>query len=175
MSGPAEVLAEGRFLRLLRRNNWEFVERRRASAIAVIVAVTDDDECVFVEQYREPLGRRVVEWAAGLVGDEEGAEEEELIDAARRELEEETGYRAARLEIVDAGPSSGGLTSEVVTFLLADGLDRVGPGGGVAGEEIVVRHVPLATVDAWLESRIAEGLLIDPKVYSGLYFTLRRR
>ena len=67
-------------------------------------------------------------------------------------------------------PSSGGLTSEVVTFLRASGLERVAQGGGVGGENIRVHLVLLSQIDSWLSQRAGQGFLIDPKVYAGLYF-----
>ncbi len=164
------LLGAGRFLSLERRNGWEFVDRPGVDDVAVIIAVTDDDQAVFVEQYREPVRAKMIEWAAGLVGDEEGDDGEHLLEAAHRELEEETGFRAAKLTVLGRGPSSGGLTTEVVTFLRAEGLQRVGEGGGVGGEEIAVHLVPLAKVDSWLRLREDDGFLIDPKVYAGLYW-----
>ena len=165
-----DVLGSGRFLVLKRRQGWEFVDRPGIDEVAVIIAVTDDNCAVFVEQYREPVSARTVEWAAGLVGDDQGEDGEHLLGAASRELEEETGFRAAKLRILGRGPSSGGLATEVVTFLQAEGLKRVGKGGGVEGEEIKVCLVPLAEIDHWLCQRTEEGLLIDPKVYAGLYW-----
>ncbi len=164
------VLGAGKFLRLRRRNRWEFVERAGVTEVAVIVAVTPNEEAVFVEQYREPVAASMIEWAAGLVGDEEGDDGEPLLDAANRELEEETGFRANQLSVLGQGPSSGGMTSEIVTFVRAEGLERVGQGGGVADEEIKVHLVPLSDVGGWLKARSSEGFLIDPKVYAGLYF-----
>ena len=164
------LLGAGRFLTLKRRNGWEFADRPGIEDVVVVVAVTDDDHAVFVEQYREPVQARVIEWAAGLVGDEEGGAGESLIAAAHRELEEETGFRAARFTVLGRGPSSGGLASEIVTFLRAEGLRRVGRGGGAGGERIEVRLVPRTEVDSWLRRRAEQGFLIDPKVYAGLYW-----
>jgi len=167
------VLGSGRFLELRKRNGWEYVARPGIDAVVAVIAVTPDDEAVFVEQYREPVFARMIEWAAGLVGDEADLDGEPLLDAANRELEEETGFHAGRLRVIGLGPSSGGMTSEVVTFVHADDLKRVGEGGGVANEEIRVHLVPLKEADIWLEARVAEGMLIDPKVYAGLYFLSR--
>jgi ADP-ribose pyrophosphatase len=169
------ILGQGRFLTLRRRNGWEFVERPRIAEVAVLIAVTPHGEAVFVEQYREPVQSRTIEWPAGLVGDEQGHDGEDLLQAANRELEEETGFRAGELCVVEKGPSSAGLTSEIITFLHAASLEKVGEGGGVAGENIRVHVTPLAGVDAWLATRVQEGYLIDPKVYAGLFILRRKR
>ena len=168
------VLGGGRYLELRRRQSWEFVERIGVTDVVVLVAVTAAHEAVLVEQYREPVQAKMIEWPAGLVGDEEALDGETMLDAAGRELEEETGFRARRFDVLATGPSSGGLTSEVVTFLRADDLERVGEGGGVEGENIRVHLVPLSQVDSWLSRRAGEGFLIDPKVYTGLYFLSKR-
>ena len=163
------ILGGGRFLELRKRNGWEYVARKGVDEVVVVVAVTADDKAVLIEQYREPVQTRVIEWAAGIVGDEPEFEEEHLLEAANRELEEETGCRAGRLRMIGHGPSSGGMSSEIITFLQAEDLVRVGEGGGVGNEDIKVHLVPLVEVDAWLSVRIGEGFLVDPKVYTGLY------
>ena len=168
------VLGAGRYLQLRRRNNWEFVERKGVADVVVLVAITAEHEAVLVEQYREPVQAKMIEWPAGLVGDEEAPDNETMLEAAARELEEETGFRAERFDVLGAGPSSGGLTSEIITFLRPSGLERVAQGGGVEGENIRVHLVPLSQVDSWLSKRAEEGFLIDPKVYAGLYFLSKR-
>lgn len=90
--------------------------------------------------------------------------------AAGRELVEETGYEASAIEFMTRGPSSPGLSSECLAIYLATGLRRVGPGGGVEGEQITVHEIALSEADAWLAARAAEGVQIDLKVYAGLYF-----
>ena len=168
------VLGTGRYLQLRRRHSWEFVERKGVTDVVVLVAVTAEQEAVLVEQYREPVQAKMIEWAAGLVGDEEAVDGETMLEAAARELEEETGFRAERFDILATGPSSGGLTSEVVTFVRARELERVGEGGGVGGEDIRVHLVPLSQSDSWLSQRAGEGFLIDPKIYAGLYFLSKK-
>jgi ADP-ribose pyrophosphatase len=155
---------------LVKRGRWEFVQRRNVTGIVGIVAVTDEGKLLLVEQYRVPVGRRVIEIPAGLAGDIAGSENEELIEAARRELEEETGYRAAQIGVLATGTSSAGLCSEVITVVRATGLTRVGPGGGDASESIVVHEVPLPDVPRWLDAKVREGLMVDLKVYSALHF-----
>ena len=169
MSDEPECLYEGRFLRLVKQGAWEYVERVNVTGVAVLVPLTSEGEIVLVEQYRIPVGAPMVELPAGLVGDEEGLRDEQILDAANRELEEETGYRARRLQVLATAPSSGGMTSEVVTFVLATDLSKVGPGGGVAGEDITVHVVPRRGLLDWLRSKQDQGCLVDPKIYAGLH------
>jgi ADP-ribose pyrophosphatase len=169
MSDPVQIIAEGRFLRFAKRQNWEYVERVNVRDVAVLVPITSEDEIVLVEQFRIPVQARMIELPAGLVGDEEEFREEDLLDAANRELEEETGYRAERLTLLTRSPSSGGMTSELVSFLHATGLRKVGSGGGVDGEDITVHVVPLREARRWLRGKEADGFLLDPKIHAGLY------
>ena len=165
-----EIMAEGRYIRLVREGRWEYAQRTNASGVVVILALTPNDEVLFVEQYRVPVGARVIEFPAGLAGDIAGAEDEALSLAAARELEEETGWRAGRVEILTSGPVSAGMTSEILTFFRAYDLVRVSDGGGDETEDIVVHAVPLADVRQWLEQKRTDGVMADPKVYAGLFF-----
>lgn len=167
---PKEVLYEGRFIRLIRQGGWEYSERVGISGIVGLIPVTDAGELVLVEQFRVPLGKRVVELPAGLAGDVAGQEGEPLIEAARRELEEETGYRAADIVPVLQGPNSAGSSPHVMTFYLARGLSKVGDGGGDEHEDIQVHIVPLVQVPAWLLEQERAGKVLDPKIYAGLWF-----
>lgn len=166
----AEVLYRGSHLQVLSRNGWEVCERVNASGVVTIVAVTADRRLLLTEQYRPPVRRRVIELPAGLAGDEAGQEQEDLAAAARRELLEETGYESERMDFLAEGPSSAGLTSEVITFYRATGIRWVGPGGGTGSEDIQVHSIPLSWIRGWLRERETAGILIDPKIYAGLYF-----
>ena len=168
-----ETLFNGRWLRIRKRGTWEFAERTNPGGAVIVVATTDADEVLFVEQYRVPIECLTIEMPAGLVGDLEGQAHEGVVETAQRELEEETGYRAGRIDFVMAGPSSAGMSNEQVAFVRARGLQRVGPGGRDETEEIVVHHVPREGVAAWLAGRAAAGYSIDPKLYAGLYFLER--
>lgn len=170
VSGLREILFEGRWLRLLRHRDWEFVEHRSVRGIVVIVAVTADGRLLLVEQERIPLGRRVIELPAGLVGDRADAADEAFADAARRELLEETGYAAERLVPILTGPMSPGRSADLYSFFRAEGLRLEQCGGGDATEDIRVHAVPLSEVHAWLRAREREGVALDPKIYVGLYF-----
>src|SRR3954462_2530498 len=137
------TLHTGEFLALIREGHWEYAHRVKARGSAIIVAVTDDDKVLLVEQYRIPLHTRTIELPAGIIGDEPQNGDENHIDAARRELLEETGFEAATIEPLMTGAASGGLSSELITLFLASGLKRVHAGGGVDDENIIVHEVPL--------------------------------
>jgi ADP-ribose pyrophosphatase len=168
----AEVLYEGDWLRLVRRGHWESCERTHGKGMAVIiVACTPDDEVLFVEQHRVPLGARTIEMPAGLVGDQ--SSEDTLEDAARRELEEETGWRPAHVEVLLVGPTSAGMSNERIAFVRATALVKVGEGGGDASEDIVVHTVPRSEAPAWLMRKQREGYELDMKLWAGLWMLER--
>ena len=158
---PEETVWQGRFLAAKTRGKWEYVSRTRGITAAVILAI-DEGHVLLVEQYRVPLGRNCLELPAGLIGDETEGEAAET--AAIRELEEETGYRAARMIDLGQFHSSPGLASEGFTLLRAEGLEKVGAGGGVEGENIIVHRVALTDVSAFVARKRAEGCAMDVKL-----------
>ena len=164
------VLAEGKYLRVISYDGWEWVERINCTGIVVIAALTKNREILFVEQYRKPIRANVIELPAGLVGDSEQHKNESLETAAIRELLEETGYRAEKLIFLTEGPPSAGLATEVITFFGALSVERIGIGEGDGTEEITLHTVPLEDAENWLEQKRIASVLIDPKVYIGLYF-----
>ena len=169
---PIETLYEGQWLRMKRRGHWEYAERSHGNGMAVIiVAATPDDQVVFVEQYRVPLGKRTIEMPAGLVGDDHA--HDTLESAARRELIEETGWEAMKVEVLLVGPTSSGMSNERIAFVRATQLTRVGAGGGVDGEGITVHEVPRAQAPAWLMQKQAEGYELDLKLWAGLWMLER--
>ena len=120
-SEPPVVLADSKYIQLVKKGKWEYVRRKGISGIVAIVAVTDDARLLLVEQYRPPVGGRVVELPAGLAGDVAGSESEPLSAAAARELLEETGYEAKEMTFLCAGVPSAGLSDEMITlFQLPD-------------------------------------------------------
>lgn len=164
------ALYTGKFLSLVKEGHWEYAERVNASGAAIIVAVTEERKLLLVEQHRVPVHARTIELPAGIIGDEPESSGERHSEAARRELLEETGYAADQIEALTHGPASSGLASETVTLFRATGLRRAGEGGGVKHEAITVHEVPLPEVERWLAAKAQAGVLIDPKVYAGLYF-----
>lgn len=122
-----------------------------------------------MEQFRIPMQRVVIEVPAGLVGDEPEFEGESLAETAGRELLEETGYRAGTIIPLIASPTSAGMSSEYVHLFHAKDLVRETQGGGVAGENIVVHHVPLSDLRQWFSEQEAAGKVIDFKIHSALW------
>lgn len=167
--GKPRVVAKGRYLTFLDDNGWEYVTRPGVTGIVVIVAVTADERLILVEQWRPAVRQRVIELPAGLVGDVEGQRSETLLDAAARELEEETGYRADELRQLFEGPIAVGVSDETVSFFETHGLTRIGAGGGDETEDITVHEVPVAELKAFLAAKAEAGLGVDPKIFAGLY------
>lgn len=157
---------KGRHLSMLSRGGWEYATRNTARSAVGIVAVTNAGEVVLVEQHRPPVNQNVIELPAGLSGDIAGKEDESLLEAAQRELLEETGYVADRWSELMTGYSSPGLTDESVTLFLAEGLELKGPGGGDHSEDITIHEVPLGEVLEWLQDKPAAA---DLKLLAGLF------
>ena len=161
---PEEIRWQGKFITARTRGKWEYVTRARGIRAAVILAIDDDDHVLLVEQYRVPLGKACLELPAGLIGDDDSTPGEDPAAAAARELEEETGYRAARIEVIGEFYSSPGMVSEAFTLVRAHGLTQVGPGGGTASEDITVHRVALAHLPQFVEMTRARGLGIDVRL-----------
>ncbi len=161
---PERTIWEGDYLVVRKRGTWEYVGRPRGIRAAVILAVEDGD-ILLVEQFRVPLGRPCLELPAGLVGDDD-SRDEDVLEAAARELEEETGYRAEHLESLGEFYSSPGMVSESFTLVRAHGLTRVGEGGGVDSEDIAVHRVKLAELEQFVAAARARGVAIDVRVMS---------
>lgn len=162
MQEPVETAWEGKWIVVKRAGKWEYVSRARGLKAAVIIAIDAEDHVLLVEQYRVPLGQRCLEFPAGLIGDEHDGDT--VAGAARRELEEETGYRCETVEELGYFHSSPGMVSEGFTLVRARGLTRVGEGGGVAGEDITVHRVPMREVVAFIAAKREEGVAIDVKL-----------
>ena len=157
---------EGKHVFVLERGGWQFVERKKAKEAVAVIARTFDGKLIFKEQFRHPVGARVIDWPAGLVGDEGN---DDPAETARRELSEETGFTCKAVKLLASGPTSPGITSEIVHLYRATGVRRRGKGE----EDISVHLVPASKAESWLKARAKTRTLIDMKVWAGLYFAMK--
>ena len=161
---PVEIVWQGKYITTKKQGRWEYVARSRGIRAAAILAVDEEDHVLLVEQYRVPLGRSSIEFPAGLIGDDDGEDDEDALTAAGRELEEETGYRASVLEDMGTYFSSPGMVSESFTLVRARGLTKVSEGGGVEGENITVHRVARSDLPEFIAAKRREGCGIDVRV-----------
>lgn len=158
-SQSPKVEWSGKYLRLVTRGSWEYVERV-GGVRAVVILAQHDGKYILVEQTRVPLGnRRCIELPAGLVGDEDP--DAGVEDTALKELEEETGYLAARVERLGDFYSSPGMVAEGYTLVRAH---DVKPGGRKVEEDIAVHLVAPADMARFIATRRGEGAAIDTKL-----------
>ena len=153
---------QGKYIRVVRAGSWEYVERC-GGVHAVVIVAEHDGKVVLVEQPRTPLGERnCLELPAGLVGDEDP--DATIEGTAVKELEEETGFTAGRIEVIGQFYSSPGMVGEAFTLVRAQDLTRIGDGGGTEHESIEVHLVPRDEIPAFVERKRAEGCGIDVKM-----------
>ena len=165
----AEILHTARFLELRRTGRWEYVQRcNTGGGAAFMIATTAEQELVLVEQLRPAVNQRVIELPAGVVGDEYHGEAP--IEAAKRELEEETGFRPGRVTCLHDSPTAAGLTSEWAWYFRMTELTRVSAGGGVDGEDITTHVVPLGEINVWLSQRKTAGCAVDWRIFAALHW-----
>ncbi len=164
---PVEVMWEGKFVRALRRGHWEYASRARNIG-AVVVIAEFEGKVILVEQPRVAPDCRCIELPAGLVGDKDP--NATIEGTAIKELEEETGFTAERVERLGDFYASPGMLSEAFTIVRAYGVRRIGEGGGDENEDIKVHLVARADIPNFLEQKGAEGLGMDAKLLLLLNF-----
>lgn len=164
-----ETLFETRWIQVCRDGIWDFVRRPHSTFSVGILAITPEQEIVLVEQMRVPANGRVIEIPAGLVGDEPEHLGESLEATARRELLEETGYRAGKMDFLIRAPSTPGLAREFMNIFHATELVRETEGGGTEGENITIHHVPISGIRSWLSGKQAEGIYVDARIHAALW------
>jgi len=157
----AETMCEGDWVRLVRRGNWEFASRAK-DIKAVVVLAEYEGKVILIDQPRVGPDCRCVELPAGLVGDTDPDATPE--STAIKELEEEAGFTADRVERLGDFFASPGMLAESFTLVRADGVRRIGDGGGDDHEDINVHLVARQDIPNFLEQKRAEGFGIDVKL-----------
>jgi len=158
---PSEEVWAGKFVRAVRRGKWEYAGRV-GGVTAVVILAEYEGKVILVDQPRVPLDARCIELPAGLVGDVDPNATVE--STAVKELEEETGFTAERIERLGEFYASPGMLSESFTLVRAHGVRRIGEGGGDDNEDINVHLVARPDIPNFLEQKRAEGFGIDVKL-----------
>ncbi len=125
-----------------------------------VLAFTDEGKLVFVRQYRNPLGKTILEIPAGKL--EPG---EDPKACAFRELEEETGYRAEEMRPIVSFYTSPGFADEILHLYEARGLQK-GERRPDTDEFVEVEELTLQEAFAKME----EGQICDAKTVVAVYF-----
>ncbi|WP_018131886.1 NUDIX domain-containing protein [Effusibacillus pohliae] len=137
---------------------------RHPGAVAVL-AITDEDRVLLVRQFRKPCERTLVEIPAGKL--EPG---EDPAECAKRELLEETGYRASVVEHLHSMYTSPGFADELLHLYLAKGLAK--------GEQQLDTDEFLDVIEAdaaEAERLLAVGEIADAKTITALYWWMKER
>ena len=163
-STPAEVMWRGKYIRAIKQGRWEYVSRTN-DVRAVVVLAEFEGKTILVDQYRVPLGKPCLELPAGLVGDEDPNATVE--DTAIKELEEETGFTAERVERLGDFHSSPGMVSEGFTLVRAHGVARC---DRKTEDEITVHLVAQDEIRSFVEQKRSQGFAIDVKLLLFLNF-----
>jgi ADP-ribose pyrophosphatase len=158
---PPEIMCEGKFVRLLKRANWEYASRAN-NINAVVILAEYEGKVILIDQPRVGPDCRCVELPAGLVGDNDPNATPEAT--AKSELEEETGFTCERVERLGEFYASPGMLSESFTLVRAHGVRKIGEGGGDEHEDINVHLVPRSDIPNFIEQKRAEGFGIDVKL-----------
>jgi ADP-ribose pyrophosphatase len=164
---PPEVMWAGKYVRVLKRERWEFASRTN-NINAVVILAEHDGKVILVDQPRVPPDCRCIELPAGLVGDEDP--DATIESTAVKELEEETGFTAERVERLGEFYASPGMLSESFTLVRAHGVRKIGEGGGDENEDIKVHLVDRADIPNFIEQKRAEGFGVDVKLLLFLNF-----
>ncbi len=173
--GLRELVFEGRIWNVVRETfdyqGQELVRDfiKHPGAVAVL-AVNDRDEVLMIRQYRHPVKKYLWEIPAGLL-DVAG---ESHLDAAKRELMEETFHEAENWELLQVFHASPGGNSEQIDIFLATGLTEVASDYQREGEEadMEVRWVPFAEA---LEAVLASEIQSPTAVIAILGYFSRRK
>ncbi len=162
-----QVMWEGKYVRAIKRGQWEYASRTN-DVRAVVILAEHDGKVILIEQHRVAVGGRCLELPAGLVGDEDPSATVE--GTAVKELEEETGFTADRIERLGDFFGSPGMLAESFTLVRAHKVRKIGDGGGTMDEDISVHLVARSDTASFVEQKRAEGCAIDVKLLLFLKF-----
>jgi 8-oxo-dGTP pyrophosphatase MutT (NUDIX family) len=172
-----EVVYDGRYIKTVRRHflntsgkkkYWEMVQRKIFGKIVAIVPITPKKEIILTKIYRIPIKKYVIELCAGLT-DKKGEKELETI---KRELLEETGYKAEKIKKIITGPYNSGLSETEMTIYLGINAKRIQKPVLEDSEDIEIIKIPLSKIHSYLQNP-PKGVLVDIKIFSILFLLER--
>ena len=158
---PVEIMWAGKYVRALRKGRWEYVSRTN-DVRAVVILAEHEGKVILIDQPRMAVGGRCIELPAGLVGDEDRSAT--IEDTAIKELEEEAGFTAGRIERLGDFHASPGMLSESFTLVRAHDVRRIGEGGGTEHEDINVHLVERSEIPDFMAQKRTEGFAVDVKL-----------
>lgn len=159
-----KVAYEGNFLKILNvdvilpdgnKANRDIIRHPGASAV---LPINENGEVILVRQWRTPLNKTLLEVPAGKL--EKG---EDPLVCAERELEEETGFKASKLEYMGSIATVPGFCDEIIHLYLATGITS----GVKGGDEDEFTEVEMVTIDE-MKAMIKSGEIIDTKTINCL-------
>lgn len=174
------TLFEGKFKKLVSSSGWEYLERKghNQTNLGVIIIAIDEinQKLILVEQWRESVKSQVLELPAGVIE----INNKNVLNEALRELEEETGYKSDNLILIaENGVMSPGMVNEREFIVLALNCFKKSSGGGVKSENenTIVHEIDLnhKKINDFIQNKISEGIIIDLKIYTGLFFLLEQK
>jgi ADP-ribose pyrophosphatase len=130
----------------------------------MVIPIFDNGDLLVEHQFRYPIGKVMIEFPAGKLDSGE-----EALTAAKRELQEETGYTATHWEHLHTHHPLIAYSTERIEFYIAKGLTP-GPNSLDAGEFLRVERLALSQLLAQLDA----GNVTDGKTVAGLFLAMRR-
>ena len=168
-----ELVFDGHYIKTVKRHylsrsgyhkNWEMVRKKIFGKIVAIIPVTSKNEIILTKIYRIPLKKYAIELCAGLT-DKKGETE---IQAIRRELLEETGYKVSKIKKLTAGPYNSGLTETKMIIYLGTNATKIAEQKLEESEDIEVLKIPIKKAYSFL-IHPPRGVLVDIKIFSILF------
>ena len=160
-SNKEVIKYKGKFASFCEKNTWEYIKRKNNQKIVTIIPIDfTNNEIIFIKQWREAIGKYVIEFPAGLID-----KNETPIKAAKRELMEETGYEG---DVLFASPllsKSAGITNEC-GYIIKIIVTSKGDQNLQDQEQIEVLKCPIVGRFNWLKHLEKEpNTIIDGQVY----------
>jgi ADP-ribose pyrophosphatase len=170
--------------RILERSfgQWLAVEGSRNSSVEsiadLVLLINPANESLYAAKIKQALRRRpqdarpvIVSLTSVSDSATKGAwkHSADLRKAVKGSDEFRNYYRAGKIELLLASPTSAGMTPEITHLFQATGLVKESAGGGTEHEDIQVHLVPRHDLRAWLKAKEADGYLIDFKIHAALW------